>query len=184
MNKIQSFEEFVNERKEYEEGGLLSLKSTIAKIEDLTKDKSSEIKDFKKDFMKNLKDKTKGLSSKEKGIMAKIYKDLDKANSFTDLIDRVMSLKNKFGVKESFNLVLEKGDASVMKGFWNVFKKGAKLTWDKALKPLLKYLVNVLSRLTLGICYTIINALFATSYPTPDATIFKDRETSAAMKLA
>lgn len=177
MKNLQYFEDFVNERRE-DGMGLMQLKSAISKIEDKFKDKSSEMKSVKDDFIKGLSKKLMSvrMDSKEKSMVKKLISDLNKSPNISSIVDKVMSMKSKFGVKESFELVLEAETEKVLKGFFNILKKGAKLTWEQALKPLLKYLINVLSRLIVGIIYSLVNATFDKNYATPDSTIFKSKE--------
>ena len=92
-----------------------------------------------------------------------------------------LSKAKKYKIQES-EMISEKvnwGKIAAIGG--SLIKKGAKLTWEKAILPLLKYLINLLARLLINLAFTIVNTVFNTDYTPPDVMIFEKKETAGEL---
>jgi hypothetical protein len=180
MKKLQTYDEFLNESYSLLDVPMKAISKTVSQIEQLATEHgktASDIKDlFDDNFMPEFKKAISVFKPKEKLMISKLFKSLD-GNSLASSISDLVSKAKKYKIQESV-MLSEKvnwGKIAAMSG--KLLKKGAKLTWDKAILPLLKYLINLLARLLINLAFAIVNAVFSTTYSAPAVTIFKKKET-------
>jgi hypothetical protein len=181
MKKLQTYNEFLNESYSLLDVPMKAIGKTVYQIEQLASEygkTASDIKDlFDANFMPEFDKAISVFKPKEKLMISKLFKSLD-SNSLTSGISDLVSKAKKYKIQESV-MISEKvnwGKIAAISG--KLLKKGAKLTWERAILPLLKYLINLLARLLINLAFAIVNAVFSTSYSAPNVTIFKKRETA------
>jgi hypothetical protein len=184
MKNLPSFEEFLNEAEIINTGSVKMINNVVNQIEKLTKKHGKDPSTIKELFDASFEPQFTQAISKfkpaEKSKMIKILKSL-KGKSLSKSIANVLSEIEDLNIQES-NMILEKIDwKKIGQSIGNAIKKGAKWSWENAILPFLKYLINVLSRLIFNVSFAMINAIFNQEYLAPNATLFGKEETDGEL---